>query len=43
MYGDDDEIQKITDEIREILGVRDNDHVKTDGMYQANENEMILL
>ena len=41
MHGDDDMIEHIIDTTHEIQGVRDNDHVKIDGMSQVDENGKI--
>ena len=41
MPGDDEMIQQKIDTISIMIEVRDSDHVKTDGMYQVDENEML--
>ena len=41
MTGDEAEMQQLIDMIHEIQGVKDSDHVKSDGMCQVDENGKI--
>ena len=43
MHGDEDEITLKIDTIHEMKEVKEDDHVKNDGMYQVDENGQILL